>query len=415
MLRDRVTRLGARTLVVTLLGVLLGVGFALPAAADDLSLGSLGVTAWPINQPGFSGTIAVSGGTTPYTISSQSGLPPGLSASVSGSTVSLTGTPTATGTFSSGSVTVKDALGITATQTFSVVIVQPPAITSASSATFGVGVTGSFTVTTTGYPSGSSMVVSESGRLPAGVSFTNNQNGTATISGTPKGGTKGTYQITIKASNGFSPNATQGFTLYVKYSTSLNLRIVPSPATVGRPVLASAVLTPGDSGGTVSFSVAFDDGVPVPVPSCQSLSLHADAASCAFTPPGTSGPGTYTFSASYGGDANYVSASGSASVNALEPTTLSVRPPASPRQGSAMTVTATVDPAPNSGTVAFLVQGPRGKVALPSSCSPAALQVGVATCTFTPSLDGTYTITAVYSGSTLYTASSNTVTVRLGH
>jgi hypothetical protein len=165
----------------------------------------------------------------------------------------------------------------------------------------------------------------------------------------------------------------------------------------------------------IERGMAFDGGTSVPVPSCQNMLLHANTSPCTFTPPGTSGPGTYTFSASYSGDANYVPASGSASVNALEPTTLSVRPPASPRRGSAMTVTATVNPAPNSGTVAFLVQGPRGKVALPSSCSPAALQVGVATCTFTPSLGGTYTITAVYSGSTLYAASSNTVTVRLSH
>jgi hypothetical protein len=163
----------------------------------------------------------------------------------------------------------------------------------------------------------------------------------------------------------------------------------------------------------VSFSVSFDGRPSVPVPSCQNLLLHADISPCLFTPPGTSGPGTYTFSASYSGDANYVAASGSASVNALEATTLSLRLPASPRKGSAMTVSATVGPVPNSGTVAFVVQGPRGKVSLPSSCSAAALQAGVATCTFTPSLDGTYTITAVYSGSTLYAASSSTVTVRL--
>jgi hypothetical protein len=87
-----------------------------------------------------------------------------------------------------------------------------------------------------------------------GLSFTNSQNGTATISGTPKGGTKGTYQITIDASNGFSPSATQSFTLYVKYATNLELHILPSPTTVERPLLASAALVAGDSGGAVSFS-----------------------------------------------------------------------------------------------------------------------------------------------------------------
>ncbi len=293
------------------------------------------------------------------------------------------------------------------------VIVQAPAITSTNSATFAVGITGSFTVTTTGYPNGSSMMVSESGQLPSGVSFTINPTGTATISGTPKGGTKGTYHITIEASNGVSPNATQGFTLYVKYATSLKVVIFPSPTPVGRPLLASAVLSAGDSGGTVSFSVSFDGGAWAPVASCQNLSVHADVAPCLFTPPGTSGPGTYTFSVSYSGDANYVSASGSASANVMEPTTLSVRFPVSPRKGSGLTISAMVNPTPNAGTVAFLVQGPRGKVSLPSSCSAATLEAGVAACTFTPSLDGTYEITAAYSGTTLYEASSNTVTMKL--
>src|SRR4029079_8459198 len=81
-----------------------------------LSFGSLSATSWTVNQAGFSGTIAVSGGTSPYTIDAQSGLPTGLTATVSGSTISFTGTPTAAGTFASGSVTIKDATGATATK-----------------------------------------------------------------------------------------------------------------------------------------------------------------------------------------------------------------------------------------------------------------------------------------------------------
>ncbi len=78
-----------------------------------------------------------------------------------------------------------------------------------------------------------------------------------------------------------------------------------------------------------------------------------------------------------------------------------------------MTISATLTPMPNAGTLAFFVQGPRGKVSLPAFCSAAMLEAGVATCTFTPSLDGTYTVTAVYSGSTLYAGSSSTVTLKL--
>ena len=44
---------------------------------------------------------------------------------------------------------------------------------------------GSYTVTTTGYPA---PTITETGALPAGLTFTDNGNGTATISGTPATG-----------------------------------------------------------------------------------------------------------------------------------------------------------------------------------------------------------------------------------
>ena len=87
-----------------------------------------------------------------------------------------------------------------------------PTITSANSANFAVNAAGSFTVTTTGSPN---PTLSESGSLPSPVTFKDNGNGTATISGTPATGTAGTYSITITASNGVGTAATQSFTLTV--------------------------------------------------------------------------------------------------------------------------------------------------------------------------------------------------------
>jgi galactose oxidase-like protein/putative Ig domain-containing protein len=88
----------------------------------------------------------------------------------------------------------------------------PPAITSASNATFTLGTAGSFTVTTTGSPA---PTLSETGALPSGVTFVNNGNGTATLSGTPASGTAGTYPLALTATNGVAPAATQSFTLTV--------------------------------------------------------------------------------------------------------------------------------------------------------------------------------------------------------
>ena len=92
---------------------------------------------------------------------------------------------------------------------------QAPAITSASSTSFTVGTAGSFTVTTTGSPSPS---ITETGALPSLITFKDNGNGTATLSGIPAAGTAGSYPITIKASNSVGTAATQNFTLTVNAS-----------------------------------------------------------------------------------------------------------------------------------------------------------------------------------------------------
>jgi LPXTG-site transpeptidase (sortase) family protein len=87
------------------------------------------------------------------------------------------------------------------------------AFTSADNTTFNVGSAGSFTVTTSGVPTVSS--ISMSGSLPAGVIFTDNLNGTATLAGTPDIGTEGVYNLTLTATNGIPPDAVQAFTLTV--------------------------------------------------------------------------------------------------------------------------------------------------------------------------------------------------------
>jgi uncharacterized repeat protein (TIGR03803 family) len=89
---------------------------------------------------------------------------------------------------------------------------QAPAITSANSVTFTVGVAASFTVTTTGSPTPD---LTRTGAFLNGLTFTDNGNGTATLAGTPASGTGGTYRMFFTATNGVLPNATQTFTLTV--------------------------------------------------------------------------------------------------------------------------------------------------------------------------------------------------------
>ncbi|HEV2325545.1 MAG TPA: Ig-like domain repeat protein [Terracidiphilus sp.] len=87
-----------------------------------------------------------------------------------------------------------------------------PQITSADHTTneFTYGTAGSFTVNYTGVPT---PTVSQSG-APSWITFTDNKNGTATISGTPTAA--GSFSFTITAHNGYGNDAMQNFTLKVQ-------------------------------------------------------------------------------------------------------------------------------------------------------------------------------------------------------
>lgn len=144
-------------------------------------------------------------------------LPTGVTfTSNAGGTGTLAGTPAAgTGGTYACTVNATNGIGAPATQAFSLTVNQAPAITSGNAATFVAGAAGTFTVTTTGFPTNASMGITQTGALPTGVTFVNNNNGTATLAGTPGAATGGTYPIVITANNGVAPNAVQAFTLTV--------------------------------------------------------------------------------------------------------------------------------------------------------------------------------------------------------
>jgi hypothetical protein len=140
------------------------------------------------------------------------------------------GTATIDGTAPAGSegsypinITASNGTLPDATQAFAITVqnappvLEAPAITSATSTTFTVGTAGTFTITTTGSPT---PTLELAGAQPAWLSFVDNTDGTATISGTPDAGSDLSYSFTITARNGVSPVATQDFTL----------RITPTPA-----------------------------------------------------------------------------------------------------------------------------------------------------------------------------------------
>jgi len=87
-----------------------------------------------------------------------------------------------------------------------------PSITTMDQATMAVGSSGNFTVYASGSPTPHFEVA---GRLPGGVRFTDNGDGTASIAGRPTPGSAGTYALSIVASNGPGERTVQSFTLTV--------------------------------------------------------------------------------------------------------------------------------------------------------------------------------------------------------
>jgi autotransporter-associated beta strand protein len=167
-------------------------------------------------------------------------------------------------------ITAHNGIGADATQPFTLTVDQAPAITSAASTTFTTGTAGTFTLIATGFPA---PVLSEStsDALPGGVTF---DPATGTLSGTPAGGSGGTYKLRFTAHNGIGADATQTFTLTVNQAPALTSGGAVT-FTVGQagvfPLAASGFPAPSLSiGGGLPSGVTFDpasgllSGVPGP-------------------------------------------------------------------------------------------------------------------------------------------------------
>jgi photosystem II stability/assembly factor-like uncharacterized protein len=237
-------------------------------ALDAPTINSPDNTTFMVGSPGTF-TVTTSGYPTP-TLSSSGSLPDGVTFNdIGDGTATLAGTPGA-GTPGDYVIEITASNGVlpNATQTFTLTVVSAPtapAITSGNNTTFMVGSPGTFTVTTTGYPT---PTLSQTGGLPSGVTFTDDGHGTATLAGSPAAGIAGEYVIEITASNGVLPNATQTFTLTVVSAptapaiTSGNNTtfMVGSPGTFTVTTTGYPTPTLSQTGGLPSGVTFTDDG-----------------------------------------------------------------------------------------------------------------------------------------------------------
>ena len=313
------------------------------------------------------------------TISETGTLPSGVTFTDNGDgTATLGGSPDP-GTAGAYPLTITATNGIVpdATQDFTLTVNPlPPSITSASTTAFSLNTPGVFTVQATGDPTPS---ISESGALPSGVTFTDNGNGTATLGGTPDAGTVGTYPLTITATNGVAPDATQDFTL------SVNLL----PPSITSPTFVAFV-----EGFARNFTVHATGG-PTPsisesgtLPSGVTFTDNGDGTATLGGTPDAGTAETYplTFTATNG-----------VAPDATQDFVLNVVPPVQPSITSAggvtfvegfargIDVTVTGDPTPNISASG----------ALPTGVTFTDNGVGTATLAGTPALGtaGTYPLT----------------------
>jgi hypothetical protein len=328
-----------------------------------------------------------------------------------------------------GSITIGHA-----TANFTVSSGAPNPVTSGGSVIVGTSVTliATYTGSVSPPPSGSVNFINTNGSaivctatLVAGVATCN---GVAGISGNLPAGAESITIGYLGDANYTLGTVTQFAFTVAKAGTTTLLVPVPNPATVGSTVTLTASVAVNRPSiaptGTVTFVLA---GNTPPATTCTGpISLTTNAgppitytAVCTFELAGPGGispigvPITYT--ATYSGDANTASSTGSnslTSIRAAATTTLAATPnPAT--VGQTVTLTAKVSAAAAgilpTGTFSFTFSG-----TAPSSTTcgtPAAINAatGVATCSFV--FAGPATYTATYSGDNNFLTGSGSVSV----
>ena len=197
---------------------------------------------------------------------------------------------------------------------------------------------------------------------------------------------------------------------------------VTTPATLGGSVTFTASLA-GPAGaavptGTVTWSVT---GTATPA-TCTATATTLDASGTATCTLPTPTAGTYTVTASYGGDGNYLATSGADSIKVplATPTVVVTDSTATTPAtlGGSVTFTATVAGPPGavapSGTVTWSVSG-TGTATACTASTTGLNGSGTATCNVPTPAGGTYIVSASYGGDGNYgTAASGPDVVTVG-
>ncbi|GAC79007.1 Ig-like domain (group 3) [Gordonia malaquae] len=214
----------------------------------------------------------------------------------------------------------------------------------------------------------------------------------------------GAHQVTavFSGSTGFGGSTSTAKTVTVSDPTPVDEDTTttvsaPSTATKGDAVTLSATVAPNPGGGTVQFKIdGTNVGSPAAVTGGTASIQHT------FTTTG-SRQVTAVFSGSTGFNGS-TSAAESVTVSDPTPTdedtTTTVTSPGAAITGDAVTLSASVSPTPNGGTVQFKVDGA-------NVGSPASVTGGTASIQHTFATAGSRQVTAVYSGAAGFNGSTS--------
>ena len=163
-----------------------------------------------MNIPGYAAVISASGGIGTLTLSLKAGdqLPPGVE--FAAATGFISGTPTATGTYTFH-IIVTDSIGDAVSQTYTLTINSPLAITTTSLNNWTVNVdVYSQAIVTSGGTGPLVYSVQSGDSLPAGLTLNTS---TGVISGTPTA--TGAYTFHIKVTDAAAVAVTQAYTVTI--------------------------------------------------------------------------------------------------------------------------------------------------------------------------------------------------------
>ena len=221
------------------------------------TLGALGVTAWTVNRA-YSSTITIADGTPPHGTLTQSNLPAGLLATLSGNTITISGTPTATGTFNNVQIGITDTAGATASGTYTITINAAPTISNLTTPAWTKGKSG-FTGTMTisnGTPP--HIIVGTPTGVPTGMNLQLVGN-TLSFTGTPTA--VGVFNGTVTIMDTAGAQVVKNFTITINPPVAFTLAALPS-YTVGTAYPAKNLKQTTGGTGAITFQYALSGALP---------------------------------------------------------------------------------------------------------------------------------------------------------